>query len=185
MNRRRYMITALGHSIPLPELKPVTVAYIDFTQESGAASGEDILNGGIYRAEMNAAGWILLPALSDRVPCPLVLPTRICRSSNTLYIPTPDTGPYQVTLTRIGNPAFAGLQQEVTATLYDPYGEICATATAQDTQVSFDGEYTLVIPGLEVQCPEVALEVDMNPVQDASRGEMLSIRACTLDYLQG
>jgi hypothetical protein len=183
MKRRRYMMTALGHSNPPPELTPVTVAYIDFTQESGAVSGGDIINGGLYRIEMQQDSlWLKVPDISGGPPCLLRLLSRIRCENEGIYIPTPNAGPYQATLTRIGNPANARLQQEVTATLYNPEGEAFATATAYDTRLDTDGEYTLAIPGLEVQYPEVTLEIYMHLVEGAS-SNTTKIRTCTLDYL--
>lgn len=183
MKRRRYMMTALGHSNPPPELTPVTVAYIDFTQESGEAAGKDTINGGVYCIEMQFGSlWIQAPAISGGQLCSLGSLSRIWCKNEGIYIPTPNVGPYQVTLTRIGNPANARLQQEVTATLYDPEGEAFATATAYDTRLDTDGEYTLAIPGLEVQYPEVTLEIYMHLVEGAS-SNTTRIRTCTLDYL--
>lgn len=77
MKRRRYMMTALGHSNPPPELTPVTVAYIDFTQESGEAAGKDTINGGCIALRCNLAvcGYkhLLLAAANyaRSVPCPV------------------------------------------------------------------------------------------------------------------
>lgn len=183
MKRRRYMMTALGHSNPPPELTPVTVAYIDFTQESGAVSGGDSINGGLYRIEMQRdSSWIRVPDISGGPPCLLRFLSRIRCKNEGIYIPTPNVGPYQATLTRIGNPENARLQQEVTATLYNPEGEAFATATAYDTRLDTDGEYTLAIPGLEVQYPEVTLEIYMHLVEGAI-SNTTKIRTCTLDYL--